>query len=264
MFGCAADCVVFERCCLLPLPPSSDSVNNNIRSYTPAGITGTAAVLAGSGHGIVFDALTGTMMFTLYTPGQVLRLDASGGVTIIAGGGALPALTVGVLATSVVLNAIPFATPDSSGGFYFAQQTQRVVSYVNASGYLSRAVGNGSSGTAGDGGPASSATLNSPFCVTIDATAAGYYVCDFSVGMVRYVLLSSGIISTTAGVGTPGVSGDGGPATLAKLSGPVQVRSRRGCDGVRTAPKLSQEQLSLLRASPARSFSTPKLPAHIS
>ena len=214
-----------ERCFFLPLPPSSDSVNNNVRSYTPAGITGTIVTLAGSAHSIVFDAFTGSMLVTLYTPGQVLRLDASGGVTIVAGGGALPALTVGVLATSVALNAIPFAAPDSSGGFYFAQQTQRVVSYVNASGYLSRAVGNGSSGTTGDGGAASSATLNSPFCVTIDATAAGYYVCDFSVGMVRYVSFSSGVISTTAGVGTPGVSGDGAPATTAKLSGPVQVRS---------------------------------------
>lgn len=216
----------------------SDSVNNNVRTYSAVGTTGTAAVLAGSAHGIIFDALTNTMLLTLYSPGQVLRLNGSGGVSIVAGGGALSALTVGVPATSVALNNIPFVAPDSAGGFYFAQQTQRVVSYVNVSGFLSRVVGNGTAGTGGDSGPASLATITSPFCIAMDATGAGYYVCDFGVGAIRYVTLASGTISTVAGVGSPGISGDGGPATLAKITGPVQVRTVIGRECVMFVTRL--------------------------
>ena len=95
-------------------------------------------------------------------------------------------------------------------------------SYCQAqSGYIYTCVGNGTSGFAGDGGPATAAELNNPTDVFKDA-AGNLYIADRDNNRVRKVS-TTGIITTIAGIGTAGYTGDGGAATAAKLRRPNGV-----------------------------------------
>jgi trimeric autotransporter adhesin len=84
------------------------------------------------------------------------------------------------------------------------------------SGLLSLVAGNGVAGFSGDGGPATSAQLNSPTAIAVDS-AGNVYLADS--GNYRIRKISNGVIATVAGSGTPGLGGDGGPATSAQLGG---------------------------------------------
>lgn len=81
--------------------------------------------------------------------------------------------------------------------------------------------GNGTLGYSGDGGPATTATLRYPWCLTIDAQSNIYFT-DCSNSCVRKID-TAGIITTVAGTGVSGSSGDGGPATAAKFNGPTGI-----------------------------------------
>ncbi len=81
--------------------------------------------------------------------------------------------------------------------------------------------GDGTVGYSGDGGPAISGQLNGPYAVTMDS-AGNLYIADAHNQRIRKVDLN-GIISTVAGTGTSGFSGDGGPATAAQLNTPHGV-----------------------------------------
>jgi streptogramin lyase len=75
----------------------------------------------------------------------------------------------------------------------------------------------------GDGGPAKQAAIGQPFGLTIGPDSA-LYVCSVANHVVRRIDLRSGLISTVAGTGEKGYSGDGGPATKARLNEPYEVR----------------------------------------
>ena len=89
---------------------------------------------------------------------------------------------------------------------------------------ITTVAGNGAGGYSGDGGPATSAEIYYPWSVASDA-AGGFYIgnygyyCSGCTGARIRRINSSGIISTCAGTGTPGYSGDGGPATAAQIGG---------------------------------------------
>jgi streptogramin lyase len=83
--------------------------------------------------------------------------------------------------------------------------------------------GNGTSGRTGDGGPAGEATVGGPFGVAIGPDNA-LYVCETTTHVVRRIDGKTGIITTVAGSGEKGYSGDGGPALEAKLNEPYEVR----------------------------------------
>lgn len=82
-------------------------------------------------------------------------------------------------------------------------------------------VGNGTAGNSGDGGPATAAQLSGPGGIAFDP-AGNMYVSDFYSNVIRKVS-TSGIISTYAGNGLSGFSGDGGPATAARFNGPLKM-----------------------------------------
>jgi sugar lactone lactonase YvrE len=92
-------------------------------------------------------------------------------------------------------------------------------SYAAGAQNISTIAGTGTYGYSGDGGPATAAKLGSPYCIRLDASG-NIYIADFANNRVRKIN-SAGIISTIAGTGTAGYSGDGGPATAAELHHPT-------------------------------------------
>src|SRR5438132_13312214 len=100
-----------------------------------------------------------------------------------------------------------------------------------AGGKITTMAGNGStSGYGGDGGPAGSALLSGPMGMTVDA-AGNLFIVDTYNSRVRKVT-ADGVISTVAGNGTFGYSGDGGPATSAQLSLPDLVADDAAAPGL--------------------------------
>jgi DNA-binding beta-propeller fold protein YncE len=87
---------------------------------------------------------------------------------------------------------------------------------------ISTAVGTGEKGYAGDGGPATRAQLNGPFDVGFD-TSGNLYFSDTFNHCIRRVDAGTSVITTLAGCGEPGYSGDGGPATGARFNEPYGI-----------------------------------------
>jgi len=87
--------------------------------------------------------------------------------------------------------------------------------------------GTGVSGAAGDGGPAVDAQVGNPYGLTIGPDGA-LYVCEIDTHRIRRIDLETGLISTVAGTGEMGYSGDGGPATEAQLNEPYEIRFDSG------------------------------------
>jgi sugar lactone lactonase YvrE len=118
---------------------------------------------------------------------------------------------------------------DSSGNLYLADDANNVIRKVSlSSGIITNFAGNGvdagtSDGTfSGDGGPAVLAGINHPFGVAVDG-AGNLYIADTGNQRVRMVSAATGIITTIAGTGVHGYSGDGGPATSAELYNPESL-----------------------------------------
>ena len=97
------------------------------------------------------------------------------------------------------------------------------VRLVSFDGTITTVAGNGTPGFAGDGGPATSAQLNGPEGLSVNADGS-FLITDHFNHVIRLVS-SNGTITTVAGNGTAGFSGDGGPATQAQLNLPVSVSS---------------------------------------
>jgi uncharacterized protein (TIGR03437 family) len=115
---------------------------------------------------------------------------------------------------------------DSAGNMYIADSGNNVIRKVTAStGIISTYAGDfNTSGYTGDGGPATKVGvgLNNPVAVALDV-AGNLYIADSENDAIRKVTATSGIITTIAGNGTPGFSGDGGRAVFAQLSHPRGV-----------------------------------------
>jgi sugar lactone lactonase YvrE len=113
---------------------------------------------------------------------------------------------------------------DSAGDVYIADEGNNVIRKVDVNENISTVAGVQAlgSGYGGDGGPATSAQLNEPYGIALDA-AGNLYIADTANNRIRKVDLA-GIITTVAGNGTLGYSGDSGPATSAELSHPFGVR----------------------------------------
>ena len=112
---------------------------------------------------------------------------------------------------------------DSAGNIYIPDSTNAVVREVSAStGIITTIPGTGTTGYSGDGGQATHAQLNTPMAVAVDASG-NVYIADSNNNRIRKITVSTGIISTVAGTGTAGDSGDNGLATSAELSFPAGV-----------------------------------------
>ncbi|WP_435021136.1 Ig-like domain repeat protein [Tundrisphaera sp. TA3] len=147
-------------------------------------------------------------------------------VRTIAGGGAAGYAGDGGLATSALLNHPSDVAVDAAGNVYIADTSNRFVRKVGPDGIISTVAGNGTSfdisipGSGGDGRPATAAPINYPLSVAVDA-AGNLFLSDGEVSVRK--VGPDGIISTVAGNGRAGFSGDGGPATSAQLNAPQGV-----------------------------------------
>lgn len=141
----------------------------------------------------------------------------------------LPLCLVGALVPAAFAQGISaLATPlllptsvafDSQGNLYVAETNNQFIRRIDSNGNLTAVAGNGTQGFAGDTGPATSAELDSPAGIALDA-ANNLYIADSHNQRIRRVDATTGIITTVAGAGAAGFSGDGGLATLARLNLP--------------------------------------------
>lgn len=125
-------------------------------------------------------------------------------------------------ATSARLNTPQGIAVASNGDLYIADAANNVIRRVDAStGNISTFAGTGSAGLSGDNGPATSAQLYAPTRIALDE-AGNVYVSDHGNHVIRQID-PAGTITTIAGTGTPGFSGDGGLAVNAQLSSPFGI-----------------------------------------
>ncbi len=145
-----------------------------------------------------------------------IRQVSNGVVTTVAGGGTVSPGDNGP-ATDAQLNSIAGIAVDAAGSLYIAARNRiRKVS----NGVITTVAGNGTAGFSGDTGPAAGAQLNNPSGIAVDS-GGDIYVADVNNHVVRRI--ADGVITTIAGNGKPGFSGDSGPANGAQLSSPSGI-----------------------------------------
>ncbi len=219
----------------------ADSYNSRIRKLSME--TGLLTTIAGGGTasedtenvpassvhfgGVPFSVAvsdTGDIYFPLNE--TVRKIDSSGIISTVAGNGGYGSYGGdGGPATAASLNMPIGVALDAVGNLYIADKDNNRVRKVDAqTGVITTVAGTGSSsGALGDGGPATSASLNWPNAVVVDSVG-NVYIADSSHFRVRKVDAATGIISTFAGTGVFAASGDGGPATAASISQPLGLQ----------------------------------------
>lgn len=206
-----------------------DELNHRVTKLNSKGVISTVAGTGISGYsgddgtakgtlvsyptGIAIRA--GDIFFADSGNYRIRKINTVGVITTIAGNGTIGYSGDGGTATAASIGQIFGITFDSSGNLFLADVTNNVVRMVDTSGLIHTVAGNGTAGFSGDGGPATSATLNFPFSVVTDGSK-NLYIADNKNYRVRRVD-AAGTITTFAGNGSAGCTGDGGPATSATL-----------------------------------------------
>ncbi len=152
---------------------------------------------------------------------RIRRVDGSGIITTVAGNGGIGYGRGGGPAVRASLNHPNGVAVDGSGNLYIAVSGQNRIHRVDGSGIITTVAGTGERGFSGDGGPAVEARLDSPDSVAFDG-AGNLYIAEYWNHRIRRVD-GSGIITTVAGIGKSGYSGDGGLAVEASLWHPEGV-----------------------------------------
>ncbi len=224
----------------------SDSGNSLVRMISPSGTITTVAGMISGGAGLPCsgtDSLgNGCPATQVSLNPQGLAIDGAGNLYIAANqvyqmtpggilyhlagtsgpGSCTPSSQTTCPATSVQLYAEGVAA-DVQGNVFIADMTDNQVYKITPAGVLSVFAGTGALGYSGDGGPAASAQLYGPSALAIDPLG-NIYIADQLNNVVRMVAAGTGTISTVAGNGVAGLSGDGGPAVSAELSWPTDIK----------------------------------------
>ena len=168
-----------------------------------------------SPFGVAADS-TGNIFVAEYGTNRIRKIDTSGKATTLIGDGIQGFAGDGGPGNKVEMSLPTSVAVDASGNVYFTDSLNNRIRKFSG-GNVGTFAGNGGLSRSGDGGPATSAQLNTPLGVAVDP-AGNLYVADTLNNVVRKV--SGGTITTFAGTGTAGSSGDGGAATSAQLNGP--------------------------------------------
>jgi len=214
----------------------ADSDNQRIRKVSANGVITTvagngAAGFSGDGGPATSASMSlpysvkvnsaGDLFFVDQGNQRIRKVDANGTITTVAGDGAQGFSGDGGPATSAKLNTPVDVAVDGAGNLFIADYNNGRIRKVDTNDIITTVAGNGGRGFSGDGGPATSASLNLPYGVAVDG-AGNLFIADSSNHRLRKVD-TNGIITTVAGNGTAGFSGDGGPATSAKLNEPDSI-----------------------------------------
>lgn len=151
----------------------------------------------------------------------IRMVDPTGTIVTVAGSGNRGFSGNGGAATVADLSRPQSVAVDSDGNIYLSDSDNHVIRRVGLDGIIANFAGTGELGFAGDGGPATAATLSDPNGIVVDERGNLYFVDDVA-NVVRRID-ADGIITTVAGTGEAGFSGDGGPATAATLSSPMDL-----------------------------------------
>lgn len=211
----------------------SDANNHRVRKITATGIISTIAgtgIAGFSGDGglataarIVFsDGICVDDAGNVFIPDpsnhRIRKVNTSGIITTYAGTGVGGYTGDGGLAVSANIDYPSDIDADASGNIYFTDFQRHVVRKITPAGIITTVAGNSIPGFSGDGGAATLAKLYYPTGIDVDA-CGNIYISDRTNNRIR-VVNSDGTIATVAGNGIAGFSGDGGPATTAKISNP--------------------------------------------
>ncbi len=215
----------------------ADTGNQRIRKVYAA--TGTIITVAGSGirgyagdngpataaslkdpSGVAVD-VAGNLYIADCANHRIRKVAAGTGIiTTVAGTGTPGYSGDNGPATAAALNYARGVALDGAGNLYIADElNQRIRKVAAATGIITTIAGNGIPGYAGDNGAATAASLNVPVGMAVDSDS-NLYIADFANNRIRKVAAGTGIITTVAGNGTQGYSGDGGAATAASLYSP--------------------------------------------
>ncbi len=212
----------------------ADAFMQRIRMVGPDGIISTVAGTGVGGFGgdggpstaALVDApagvavdIAGQLLIADTGNQRVRRVEAAGTIATVAGtGGDDGSSAVATTARLISPTDVAF---DSAGALYVVDLDDNRVRRIATDGAITTVAGNGTAGPAGDGGPATAAQLSNPISIAIDSDGS-IYIADSSNHRIRKVL-ADGTITTVAGTGAQGDSGDGGPATAAQLRYPYGV-----------------------------------------
>lgn len=216
---------------------AADSGNNVVVKISPAGIL---TIVAGNGSagfsgdggpatdaalssptGVAVDA-AGNLYIADDVNNRVRKVTPDGTIATVAGNGSHSFFGTngdGGPATAAYLNGPSSVAVDESGNLYIAEAGH--IRKVDSNGAIWTLAGRGPTGFSGDGGPAVNASLSGSLGIAVDLHG-NLYIADRGNHRVRKVD-TSGIISTVAGNGGTGSSGDGGPAGAAQLGSPSRV-----------------------------------------
>jgi uncharacterized protein (TIGR03437 family) len=214
----------------------TDTTNNIVRMVDASGIIKTIAgngqaAYAGDGGaalsasldspaGIAVDA-AGNLLIADSLNQRVRRVTPAGTLDTVAGNAGYRFGGDGGPALAAQFNQPAGVAADGAGNLYIVDTLGNRVRKLAPNGAISTIAGTGERGYAGDGGPATSARLFEPRTATLDS-AGNLYISDSGNQVVRKVS-ADGKISTIAGTGSGGYSGDGLPATQARLSYPEGI-----------------------------------------
>ena len=190
-------------------------VGNGTHGYSGDGGPAMAAEIYAP-NGVCFDAF-GNLYIADSGNNLIRKVSTSGIITTFAGNGTHVFSGDGGQATAAGIYGPTGVACDAAGNLYIADSYNFRVRKVTTSGIITTFAGNGTNAFSGDGGQATDAGIFGPGGITFDATG-NLYIADYDNSYIRKVT-TAGIITTYAGNGTSGYSGDGGQATDAQIDG---------------------------------------------
>jgi sugar lactone lactonase YvrE len=214
----------------------ADALNHRIRMVDKAGVISTFAGkgnlgFSGDGGAATLAELNypqsiaidkgGNIYIGDYGNARIRKVSVTGIISTIAGNGIAGYGGDGGPATAAEINGPAGIAIDGKGDIYIADFGNHRIRMVNGSGIMTTVAGNGTAGYTGDGGSAASAELNYPSALDVDASG-NLFIADYQNYRVRKVN-SAGLITTIAGTGTAGFSGDGGSALTALIDTPTGI-----------------------------------------
>jgi Immunoglobulin I-set domain/NHL repeat len=211
----------------------TDSSNHRIRKMGTDGIITTVAgngsnSYSGDGGpatnaslylpaGMVWDS-SGNLFFADNYNNRIRKVSVNGIITTVAGNGTNNYSGDGGAATNASLYHPANVAMDTLDNLFIADTGNNRIRKVDTNGIIATVAGNGTNGYSGDGGAATNARLSSPIGMAMDPLG-NLFIADTGNNCIRKVD-TNGLITTVAGNGTSGFSGDGGAATNARLFSP--------------------------------------------